>query len=257
VSGDNPLHRARVSRGIALADIARRTCLSPQVVQRIDAGRFDQLPAGVYARSYVRSFALAVGLDPESALASVAEHLPPPDDPLPVMRDVAERRSARWLAPIVRQVLPTIQAALASVRPRPKRRDSRVEAEVPARRWTASGLARLRLPVLRASAVASSAAHARRAAAIGVDASVLVALHVLLLQLTSWTTGATPHQVFSVAGAGVTAVWALLVVQYFLLLGGVGGRTPGAWLFGLRPSLSPPRTEPLGLRAILHRTVPY
>ncbi len=73
---DNPLHDARVQRGISLASIASTTRLSPLVVSALDSGRFSALPAGIYARSYVRAFAGAVGLDADTVLASLADSLP-------------------------------------------------------------------------------------------------------------------------------------------------------------------------------------
>ena len=57
---DNPLHDARVQRGITLTAIASATRLSPWIVKALDSGRFDAIPAGLYARSYVRAFAGAV-----------------------------------------------------------------------------------------------------------------------------------------------------------------------------------------------------
>jgi transcriptional regulator with XRE-family HTH domain len=260
VKGDNPLHRARMARGLELAEIARRTCLSPQVVQKIDSGRFDELPGGLYARSYIRAFAGAVDLDAEEALGSIADQLPSIGDPLPVLHDVAERKRPSWtgtLLPLAQAVGTRLAACAAPV--------SRIR-QWPG--WTRGGEhslgARLHGAVARgvrsAEAVrhlGTSASAGRRVAAIAVDVAVLILLHVLLVQLTVWTTGARPETIRDAAGIGVTAVWALLVVQYYVLLGGVGGRTPGAWLFGLRHPARAPRAQPLGLRAILYRTVVY
>ena len=74
----NPLHGARVLRGVSLHAIACSTRLSPRIVAALDSGRFDALPAGLYARSYVRAFARAVGLDAEAVLATVSDQLPQP-----------------------------------------------------------------------------------------------------------------------------------------------------------------------------------
>lgn len=74
----NPLHGARVQHGLSLHDIAGSTRLSPRVVKALDSGRFDQLPAGIYARSYVRAFAAAVGLDADEALTTISDQLPRP-----------------------------------------------------------------------------------------------------------------------------------------------------------------------------------
>jgi hypothetical protein len=82
------LHRARLERQLSLADLAARTALSVSVLQKIDAGRFGELPAGVYARAYVRAFAAEVGADPVETLSAVEELLPRAPDPFPVLRDV-------------------------------------------------------------------------------------------------------------------------------------------------------------------------
>lgn len=293
MTGENPLHRARVERGIDLAEVARRTCLSPQVVQKIDAGRFDQLPAGVYARSYVRAFATAVDLDPEITLTGLAERLPRAEDPLPVLRDVAERSTPAWM----RQYAAVIRASLARTVSAGTRLSEAWSAEGGRLRWFTEPWSRLTLEAgrgaieaalgrrgVRASDVSSSdhpdvaggralpgrrfpslgatpesrhGSTRRRIAAMCVDAAVLVALYMLLVQLTAWTSDVSARAVLESAGAGVTAVWALLAVQYFVLLGGIGGRTPGAWVFRLRHTVQRPGTAPLGLRAILYRTVLY
>jgi hypothetical protein len=72
----NPLHDARVQRGISQHAIASTTRLSPRIVDALDKGRFSEIPAGLYARSYVRAFAAAVGLDADEALAALGDRLP-------------------------------------------------------------------------------------------------------------------------------------------------------------------------------------
>lgn len=72
----NPLHDARVQRGISLETIAATTRLSPRVVSALDSGHFEAIPGGLYARSYVRAFAKAVALDPEAVLAQLGDRLP-------------------------------------------------------------------------------------------------------------------------------------------------------------------------------------
>lgn len=82
------LHQARLARRLSLADLATRTALSPMVLKTIDAGRFDQLPAGLYARAYVRTFAVEVGADPVATLSELEGLLPAAPDPFPVLREV-------------------------------------------------------------------------------------------------------------------------------------------------------------------------
>jgi hypothetical protein len=71
------LHRARVTAGLPLEELARRTRISPGLLKLIDDGQFERLPGGIYARSYVRAVARIVAVDPEEAVRAL----------LPLMRD--------------------------------------------------------------------------------------------------------------------------------------------------------------------------
>jgi hypothetical protein len=107
----NPLHGARVQQGVSLQDIARSTRLSPRIVKALDSGRFEQLPAGVYARSYVRAFAAAVGLDADAALTTLSDQLPQPVELVAeVLDQVRPRRARAALAGLVRDA--AVDAAL-------------------------------------------------------------------------------------------------------------------------------------------------
>ena len=59
----NCLRRARESRDISLSDVAQRTKVSRAVLELLEKGDLDLLPAGVYSRGFIRSFARAVGTD--------------------------------------------------------------------------------------------------------------------------------------------------------------------------------------------------
>ncbi|MEP6652393.1 MAG: helix-turn-helix transcriptional regulator [Myxococcales bacterium] len=59
----NCLRRARESREISLSDVAQRTKVSRAVLEVLEKGDLDLLPAGVYSRGFIRSFARAVGTD--------------------------------------------------------------------------------------------------------------------------------------------------------------------------------------------------
>lgn len=104
MSHDNPLRRARVEQGLTIEQIAARAFLNVPLVLKIDEGRFDDLPAGLYARAYVRAYAKAVGLDPEATVSDLAALLPVAEDPFPVLQVVAEEPEpppsslVRWVA---------------------------------------------------------------------------------------------------------------------------------------------------------------
>jgi len=61
--------KARESRGISLDQIAHETRISTRFLAAIENEDFHVLPGGVFNRGFVRSFAEAVGLDPDQALA--------------------------------------------------------------------------------------------------------------------------------------------------------------------------------------------
>ena len=81
-----PLHErlrlARERRGLSRAKIARQWGVREQNLELIEAGRFEDLPTGLYGRAAVRSYASAVGVPADEALAEVAERLRTPEDPL-------------------------------------------------------------------------------------------------------------------------------------------------------------------------------
>jgi transcriptional regulator with XRE-family HTH domain len=70
------LKRAREQAGLTAADIAGRTRMSPRIVEAIEAERYELLPAGLYARTAVRTYAQAVGIDPDAALTALRSSLP-------------------------------------------------------------------------------------------------------------------------------------------------------------------------------------
>jgi hypothetical protein len=209
VSEDNLLQRARLDRGMDLQDVARRTCLSPTIVARIDSGRWDELPAGIYARSYVRSFAAAVGVNPGAALAACEDRLPRADDPVPALLATPLPDPPAW------GLLVTAWASGSSA-------------------WLRRAPARPRRPSLQARMC---------------DAFLLLGGYLAIVQLTSLVVRAPAPAVME--HPGVVLLWLFLVVLYFLLLGGLGGRTVGEMAVGT--SSRPGTDGPGQLRAVLQR----
>ena len=88
------LMRERELRGLGRDEVARRTRLPPGVVEALESGDRDRLPARAYAVGYLRTFAAAVGLDADEVLLRFEEaagEVPPA---------ASGRRRARgvWLA---------------------------------------------------------------------------------------------------------------------------------------------------------------
>lgn len=66
--GEN-LKREREARGIALQQISEETKIGIRQLQAIEAERLDQLPGGIFNKSFVRQYARYLGLDEERVLA--------------------------------------------------------------------------------------------------------------------------------------------------------------------------------------------
>jgi transcriptional regulator with XRE-family HTH domain len=76
------LRQAREHKGWSIEDLARRAGLRARTVEMIEDGRFDELPAGLYGRSSIRSYATAVGLDAQEVLEAFGPQVPSTEDPL-------------------------------------------------------------------------------------------------------------------------------------------------------------------------------
>ena len=179
----NPLLRARLRRGLSLTDIRDRTRLSPHVLRLLDDGRFAELPAGLYARGYVRAYASAVDLDPDQTLDELSPQLPIAQDPIPRMLAIARTDDPGWLI--------TIEEARAS-----------------AGGWIDAKTARLRahLPVRDTLK------------ALGMDVSILVVLQAVSTMLTAWMCGVGVQALLTTSGLPLAAVWGFQVSLYLTLV---------------------------------------
>jgi len=86
------LRAARQQRGITLQEISHTTKIPVAMLDALENDKPSRLPGGIFSRSFVRSFANAVGLDPEEALADFQRAFP--DDSAPEERRVEEARPA-------------------------------------------------------------------------------------------------------------------------------------------------------------------
>ncbi|HEX7779834.1 MAG TPA: helix-turn-helix transcriptional regulator, partial [Vicinamibacterales bacterium] len=62
------LKRAREASGVALRDIALTTKISVTALEALERNDFSRLPGGIFSRAFIRSYATAVGLDPEATV---------------------------------------------------------------------------------------------------------------------------------------------------------------------------------------------
>jgi len=110
------LRRAREQKGITLRDIADRTKISVPALEALEREDLARLPGGIFTRSFVRSFAREVGIDPEDAVRRFLSRFPdesssetaPAYDPNPDHIEVDEQptvgrawRAVVWSLPLV------------------------------------------------------------------------------------------------------------------------------------------------------------
>lgn len=82
------LRRTRLRQGLEIDDVARQTKVNPTYLRFIEEERFSGLPARVYVRGFVMSFAACVGLDPDVVARSFLQRF-----------DGARPEQRRWFSP--------------------------------------------------------------------------------------------------------------------------------------------------------------
>jgi cytoskeletal protein RodZ len=70
------LRAARERRGISLREIANATKISVAALDALERNDISRLPGGIFSRSFVRSYALEVGLEPETTIQEFIAQFP-------------------------------------------------------------------------------------------------------------------------------------------------------------------------------------
>lgn len=94
------LAQARSARGLTLQDVERDTRMSARYLQALEEGRPDLLPAPVYARAFIRTYAQYLGLNAAAFVQQMPGAKPEVElPPLPQMgRETAQPLiSASWM----------------------------------------------------------------------------------------------------------------------------------------------------------------
>jgi transcriptional regulator with XRE-family HTH domain len=73
------LRRLRMQRGISIYEIVTSTNVNAALWEGLERNDLSRWPTGIYARSYVRSYAKAVGVDPESTVDEFCRWFPQGD----------------------------------------------------------------------------------------------------------------------------------------------------------------------------------
>ena len=70
------LREARERRGVTLRQIANTTKISFGQLESLEKNDISKLPGGIFSRAFVRSYALEVGLDPETTIRDFIAQFP-------------------------------------------------------------------------------------------------------------------------------------------------------------------------------------
>ncbi len=100
------LLRERELRGLAREEVARRTKLAPAVVEALESGDPERMPPRAYLLGTLRSYAAAVGLDPDEVVLRWQES----EGSAPPAAAAPRRRRAGWLLAVA--ALAILAAAL-------------------------------------------------------------------------------------------------------------------------------------------------
>jgi cytoskeletal protein RodZ len=70
------LRDARERRGISLRQIANATKISVVALEALERNDVSRLPGGIFSRAFVRSYAIEIGLDPETTIQEFIAQFP-------------------------------------------------------------------------------------------------------------------------------------------------------------------------------------
>ncbi len=74
------LRTAREKKSITLGQVAEATRISHTNLERLEEGRYKDLPGGVYNRAFIRAYCEYLGLESKEMLAHYEEEMTPPSD---------------------------------------------------------------------------------------------------------------------------------------------------------------------------------
>src|SRR4051812_45652378 len=97
------LRRERLKRGLELEDISRELKIPARFLEAIEEENFERLPAGVFAKSFVRQYARLLALDEDEIAGEVHRIIDPQPDPSapgetsrPAVSDIHVPRVEEW-----------------------------------------------------------------------------------------------------------------------------------------------------------------
>jgi cytoskeletal protein RodZ len=130
VAGGHPdLKAAREAKGLSLRDIFERTRISVSYLDAIENSHYHLLPQPVYARTFIKNYALALGLDSKMLLEAYEEHLQSINDRRRQEQEAGSvrlktQRRRQWIAGLLSASLAVMVLALAMAYYSPSEQDA-------------------------------------------------------------------------------------------------------------------------------------
>ena len=81
------LREARERAGFSLSDLSARTRIPLSSLRAIEQNDFAKVPPGIFVRSFIRSYAQEVGVDPVAAVAEYRAMTEPIEEPPPELQE--------------------------------------------------------------------------------------------------------------------------------------------------------------------------
>src|SRR5215472_11910175 len=111
------LRRERERRQIALSSISENTKISASLFEGLERNDVSRWPSGIFRRAFIRSYAQAIGLDPDAIAKEFLERFPDPAEMAPAepASVAASSKSSKPLPapaprPVAAQAKPAVQA---------------------------------------------------------------------------------------------------------------------------------------------------
>jgi transcriptional regulator with XRE-family HTH domain len=108
------LRHERERRQIALRSIAESTKIGFSLLDGLEKDDVSRWPSGIYRKSFVRAYAEAIGVEPETVVREFSELYPDPQEAIPPVPDAPPGAAAAGAAkpqPPARPVLLTVNLA--------------------------------------------------------------------------------------------------------------------------------------------------
>ncbi|GAA0837283.1 helix-turn-helix domain-containing protein [Bifidobacterium pullorum subsp. gallinarum] len=101
------LREARLQKGMSLDDVQEMTKIRKRYLEAIEAGDYKVLPGSFYVRAFIKTYAEAVGIDPDELLEGHKQDVPK-SEPEATMEPVIQKRASRPSAERNMKWLPTL-----------------------------------------------------------------------------------------------------------------------------------------------------